>query len=287
MVWAIPAGLLIGLALGGLGGGGSILTVPALVYLVGMPVHSATTASLVVVGTSALTGLASHHRAGHVRIGPGVIFGVLGVVGAVVGTRLSAHIAGPVLLLGFAALLLVAAVAMLRKGRAPRSAALDPTPEDGAVVAGSTHRPPVADATPESALPSGPASRMPWARVVLAASVVGLLTGFFGVGGGFAVVPALVLTLGFAMPEAVGTSLLVIVINAVSSFTTRAVSGGTRGIDWAVVAVFAAAAAIGALVGARGARRISPRVLTRSFAMLLIAVATYLAVNNALALAAR
>ena len=114
---AIPAGLLIGLSLGALGGGGSILTVPALVYLLHQPPHAATTGSLLIVGITALAGMTAHLRAGRVRVGQGVTFGVLGVAGSYAGTRLSASIKPDLLLALFAVLMLVAAAAMLRRRR--------------------------------------------------------------------------------------------------------------------------------------------------------------------------
>ena len=110
---AIPAGLLIGLSLGALGGGGSILTVPALVYLLHQPPHTATTGSLLIVGITALAGMTAHLRAGRVRVAQGVTFGVLGVAGSYAGTRLSANIKPGLLLALFAVLMLVAAAAML------------------------------------------------------------------------------------------------------------------------------------------------------------------------------
>ena len=114
---AIPAGLLIGLSLGALGGGGSILTVPVLVYLLHQPPHAATAGSLLIVGITAAVGMAAHRRAGRVRLAAGVAFGVLGVAGAYAGTRLSASIRPDLLLSLFAGLMLVAAAAMARRRR--------------------------------------------------------------------------------------------------------------------------------------------------------------------------
>ena len=102
---ALPIGLLIGLSLGALGGGGSILTVPALVYLFGQDTHAATTGSLLIVGVTALAGMMAHHRAGRVRIVQGLVFGVLGIVGAYVGSQLSASVPPAVLLAAFSVLM--------------------------------------------------------------------------------------------------------------------------------------------------------------------------------------
>jgi uncharacterized membrane protein YfcA len=200
---AIPAGLVIGLSLGALGGGGSILTVPALVYLLHQQPHTATTGSLLIVGITALAGMIAHRRAGRVRVAQGVTFGILGVAGSYAGTWLSAGVRPGLLLTLFAVLMLTAAGAMLRRRRDTGGrAAPAPRPRRAAsrVVPGA-------------------------ARIVAAATAVGLLTGFFGVGGGFVIVPALVLALGFDMPAAVGTSLLVITINSAASLA--AASAGT------------------------------------------------------------
>src|SRR6516165_6563453 len=114
---AIPAGLLVGLSLGALGGGGSILTVPVLVYLLHQPPHAATAGSLLIVGITATAGMIAHRQAGRVRLAPGIAFGVLGVAGAYAGTKLSASIQPDLLLSLFAVLMLVAAAAMLRRRR--------------------------------------------------------------------------------------------------------------------------------------------------------------------------
>ena len=117
-------------------------------------------------------------------------------------------------------------------------------------------------------------------RTVAAATAVGLLTGFFGVGGGFAVVPALVLALRFSMPAAVGTSLLVISINSATALFARYTTGAFSHVDWTVVSVFAALAAAGSLLGAHASRRLDERLLTAAFVALLLAIAGYLAVVN-------
>ena len=223
---AIPAGLLIGLALGALGGGGSILTVPALVYLLDQAPHAATTGSLLIVGTAALVGMVAHRRAGRVRIGPGLVFAGLGLAGSYVGSRLSTAVDPHVLLTAFAALMLAAAAALRQRGGARRYAAgAPPRPgsADRLARARAHHRAALADgpatAGPTCPLPSV-TPRITTRRavtIVAAATAVGLLTGFFGVGGGFVIVPALVLVLGFDMPAAVGTSLLVIAVTSAAA----------------------------------------------------------------------
>jgi uncharacterized protein len=260
---AIPAGLLIGLSLGALGGGGSILTVPALVYLLHQQPHAATTGSLLIVGITALAGMAAHWRAGRVRAAQGTIFGVLGVAGSYAGSRLSASIRSDLLLTLFAGLMLVAATAMLRHRR---RAGGGPAPAAAAAVSGS----PPAAYGPDR--PAAPAAARRALKVAAAATGVGLLTGFFGVGGGFVIVPALVLALGFEMPVAVGTSLLVISINSAAALAARI--GGVR-LDWPLIGVFVLAALAGALGGNRVASRVSASRLTVAFTVLLVAVAFY------------
>ena len=284
---AVPVGLLIGLSLGALGGGGSILTVPALVYLLSQSPRQATTGSLIIVGITALTGMAAHLRAGRVRLRQGAVFGVLGVAGAYAGSRLSAHADPNALLAGFSALMLVAAAAMVRWARRPAASVAAPTKvtvrarsADGASHRGATAadeppEPATAREEPASGTDAGTGRAI---RVVAAASVVGLLTGFFGVGGGFVIVPALVLALGFPMPVAVGTSLLVIAINSAVALLTRL--GGGVHLDWGLLAAFTAAAIAGSFAGSRIASRVDPRRLTLAFVVLLVAVAAYTAARS-------
>ena len=295
LVVAIAVGLVIGLSLGALGGGGSILTVPALVYLLSQSPHEATTGSLLIVGITALTGMAAHWRAGRVRVSQGLTFGVLGVAGSYLGTRLSARVDPYVLLTSFAALMLVAAAAMarrVRKSDRPGSAAGDdgaggrPSVTVNSAVAAVASGPGVAvldpprEATAACGLPTL-AARMDTCRavkIVAAATVVGLLTGFFGVGGGFVIVPALVLALGFAMPVAVGTSLLVIAINSGAALAARL--GSHPHLDWPLLAWFTAAAIVGAFAGNRIASKVDAARLTLAFTVLLVAVAAYTAVRS-------
>ncbi|GAB3069340.1 sulfite exporter TauE/SafE family protein [Pedococcus soli] len=260
----LPLGLLIGLALGALGGGGSILTVPALVYLLAQDPRSATTSSLLIVGATSLIALAPHARAGRVRFGQGLMFGALGTAGSFAGSALAAHVDPQVLLTAFAGLMLVVATLMIR--RSLRSTG----------VAGGLE-----DPTAEPILTFNPITcacpRL--AKVVVTATAVGLLTGFFGVGGGFVLVPALVLALSFPMPVAVGTSLLVIAVNSATALTARITTGSTH-LDWPLIAGFTAAAVVGSLFGGRITSRVKPSHLTRAFAVLLVAVALYTAARS-------
>jgi uncharacterized membrane protein YfcA len=253
---AVVMGLSIGATLGALGGGGSILTVPALVYVLGQNAHAATTESLLLVGVTAVAGTLAHMRDGRVRLREGLVFGGLGVGGSVVGSRLSAGVAPSDLLAGFSLVMLAAAGAMfVRAGRRRE-------PDGGAVR------------TPG---PGTRARRHP-AVMVGTASAVGLLTGFFGVGGGFVVVPALVLVMGFDMGVAVATSLLVIAVNSGAALLGRI--GTPVHVDWAVIGVFGAAAMAASVLGSRVTGIADPRRIARAFSVLLVAVAVYTLVRS-------
>ncbi|MEU7434735.1 sulfite exporter TauE/SafE family protein [Streptomyces sioyaensis] len=325
-VAALPCGLLIGLLLGALGGGGSVLAVPALVYLLGQSPHEATAGALVVVTAGAVTGLVCHARAGRVRWAAGTAFGALGTAGSYLGSRWSAALDPTVLMAAFAGLMLVVAAMLLLRGRGarrtgdgarplgePERRAADgagPSGEassrtaDGAKPSGeplprtaddarpSAEPPPLApvpdpvqadplrDPRTTAAAPvhTSPTRTRPTrtrpARVAATASAVGLLTGFFGVGGGFVVVPALTLVLGLEMPVAIGTSLLVILINSLTALGTRA---GTGTLDWPLLAGFAACAAVGSNLGNRLTARLRPQALNTAFAGLVTVLAVAMA----------
>lgn len=263
---ASPLGLLIGVSLGALGGGGSILAVPALVYAAGQTPKHATTTSLVLVAVTALIGIIPQWRAHRVRFGAGAVFGLVGIAGSLIGSRWNQTANPDLLLLAFAGLMFVAATAMWRRSRRPASPTLGRSLSAAAAPAAALAR------------PFDLASLL---RVAAAGTVVGLLTGFFGVGGGFVIVPVLVLALGFTMPEAVGTSLLVITINSVVALSTRFQSGA---IEWGTVIPFTIASIIGVVIGTRLASTKDSTALQRWFVVLLVAVAAYTAVQSALAL---
>jgi uncharacterized membrane protein YfcA len=262
---AAVAGLLIGLSLGALGGGGSVLAVPVLVYALGQSASQATTGSLVVVGTTSLIGAVTAHRAGTVLLGRGVAFGAVAIGGAAAGARASGLVPEPVLLAAFAALLLIVAAVMaareIRSHRAPGGSPGHPT------------RTPQLDDPIISFSPTF-ACQCPRAlKILLTATVVGLLTGFLGVGGGFIVVPALVLALGLPMTYAAGTSLVVVTITSVAALTVRAGTGTHP--DWGLVGLLTVASVIGGWLGARAAARVDTRRLQAAFTVLLIVVAGY------------
>lgn len=251
----IVIGVLVGLVMGALGGGGGIITVPALVYLLHQPPAVATTTSLVIVGTTAVAAVAQHARAGRVRWADGLVFGLLGTGGTLLGARVAPGADPAVTMTVFAVLLVVTASVMWLRARGePRT-----DPAEGA--------PPWLTWRPFWVNPRR-------AVVVLAvASGTGLLTGFLGVGGGFAIVPALTLLLGLSMPVAVGTSLLVILANSVTGLLGRL--GTELQLDWLLVTVFTAAAVVGSVLGGRLGRRLDPTVLQRAFAGMLVLVAGY------------
>lgn len=250
---AIPFGLAIGLAIGTLGGGGSVLAIPVLVYVLGENVHSATTASLVVVGAAALAGGLGHAHGGRVCWRYAIAFAPPAMAGVVVGTVTNRAIESHVLLSLFALVMLAAAWGTWRNADGHQAE------EPGERVA----------CPPLKAL-----------RTASAGFLVGSLTGLFGVGGGFVVVPVLALVLGFSMRSAIGTSL--VIVSGVSTVGVFAHLASGAALDGPVVAVLTAACVTGAIAGARLATRISQPALARGFALVVSGVAAYLLVAAAL-----
>ncbi len=272
LVLALAAGVVIGLSLGALGGGGSILAVPALVYLLDQSPAQATTGSLVVVGATSLVAAVAAYRAGHVLLGRGVGFGAVALGGAVAGAGAAAAVPEPVLLGAFAALMLViGGVLAVRQWRGR-----------GRTAPGQhAHRPAL-----EPILTFSPtfACQCPRAlKVLVTATVIGLLTGFLGVGGGFLVVPALLLALSIPMEYAAGTSLVVITMTSGVALLARAGSGVTP--DWWLVLALTAAAMVGGLAGARLAASTDARRLAAAFTALVLVVAAFTATQALPALA--
>lgn len=266
LLLAVVAGALIGLSLGALGGGGSILAVPVLVYVLDQSAAQATTGSLVVVGVTSLVGAVTAYRAGNVKLAQGATFGLVGIGGAAIGAKASSLVSGSVLLASFAALmLLVGGLMAVRQVRHARG-----LPADGIDAA----RPGLDD--PIISLRDGFMCDCPRAlKVLITATAVGLLTGFLGVGGGFLVVPALTLALALPMEYAAGTSLVVITLTSVSALAVRAGVGVTP--DWGLVAALTAASAVGGIAGARLADRTDTSKLSMTFTVLVLGVAVYTA----------
>jgi uncharacterized protein len=250
---AIAFGVAIGIAVGMLGGGGSVLAVPVLVYVLGQDVETATTISLVVVTAAAVAGGYGHAREGRVCWRHAGVFTAAALPGIVAGTALGAVVAGPALIAGFAVVMLIAAAATWRNASTP------------------------ARADDETTGHSCPALRP--GRDVTAGLLVGLLTGFFGVGGGFVVVPTLAVALAFPMRSAIGTSLAIITTTSTLGLIVHLAAG--RGLDAELTAVMGAACVAGALAGSRFSSRVPQRTLGRAFAGLVVAVAGYLLVSAA------
>lgn len=242
----IALAALIGLSLGLLGGGGSILSVPVFVYVLGFGAKQAIAMSLAVVGTVALFGAAGHWRAGNVNLRLAAPFGAIAMAGTFLGTRVAAFVPGGVQLTLFAVVMLAAAWSMFR--RRPAAAAAD----------GATHPLP------------------PLATVAVGLSL-GMLTGLVGVGGGFLIVPALVLLARVPMKQAVGTSLLVIALNSGVGFAGYL---GQVEVPWGFMALFTGVAVGGILLGARLIRFVPQHALQRAFALFLLVMGSFILYQN-------
>lgn len=241
---ALALGALIGISLGLIGGGGSILAVPVLTYVAGVEGHQAITMSLLIVGASALMGSFGHHSDGNLDLRTALSFGLAGVPSAWLASAWSKLFPAAALLLAFGALMLVVGGIMIwrslaRNGAAPR--------------------------------------QRPLPVLLLAGVGVGLLTGFLGVGGGFVIVPALVFLGGLPMRRAVGTSLLVIAINAAVGFTRHLMAGS---IPWGLTLAFTGVACAGSLLGKRYANRVSQGTLQRMFGVFVIFVGLFMVGRN-------
>lgn len=262
---ALVAGLLIGLSLSALGSGGSILAVPVLLQL-GQSAEQATTGSLVVVGITAALGAMAAHRRGSLRLGAGVLFGAVAIGGAALGARVSTLVPESALLGSFAALMLLVGTLMLVRQRRPSGRS------DGSVRARATLDDPIIT------FRDGFVCDCPRAlKVLLTATGVGAVTGFVGVGGGFLVVPALVLALGLTMEDAIGTSLLVIAVASTAALTVRVGAGVAP--DWSMVLTLTLAAAAGSALGSRVVRHVSSDRLTQAFTLLVLVVGVHVAVR--------
>jgi uncharacterized protein len=237
---AVALSLLIGLSLGLLGGGGSILTVPILIYALGVEEKSAIASSLLIVGITSAVAAVQHARAGNVVWRVALIFSAAGMAGAFVGGRLAAFIPASILLALFALIMFGTALAMWRGRKASAAAA---------------------------------PKQLQIGKIVVEGLVVGVVTGLVGAGGGFLVVPALALMGGLGMRQAVGSSLVVIALKSFAGFAGYA-SHVT--IDWTLTAVVAAAAIAGSFGGARIARHVPPDTLRKGFAVFVIAMAIFL-----------
>lgn len=230
IVATLVLALVIGITLGLLGGGGSILAVPVLVYVAGQDAKAAIAMSLLVVGITAAAGAVSHARSGRVQWRTAGIFGAAGMAGAYGGGRLAALIPGTWLLVAFAVMMAATAFAMLRRGDPPT--------------------------------PHGEVGHLPVLRILLDGLVVGVVTGLVGAGGGFLIVPALVLLGGLPMGTAVGTSLVIIAMKSGAGLLGYLAS---TPIDWTLALAVTTIAVIGSVAAGRFAGRVPADRLRRVF----------------------
>ncbi|MET0396263.1 MAG: sulfite exporter TauE/SafE family protein [Longimicrobiaceae bacterium] len=237
---------LVGLTLGLLGGGGSVLTVPILVYVLGFGAKQAIAMSLGVVGTASLFGSLAHWRSGNVDLRTAFSFGAFAMCGAFLGARLAAFVSGPAQLVAFAVVMVLAALSMLRGGGGMGEA----------------------DAGPRTP---------PLLTLAIVGAGVGALTGLVGVGGGFLIVPALVLLARVPMRQAVGTSLLVIAMNSAAGLSGYL---GKVEVPWGFMAAFTAVAVGGIVVGARLVRHVPQAALKRGFAVFLLVMGGLILFQN-------
>ena len=246
LVLVLALAVVVGVSLGMLGGGGSILTVPILVYVAGLDPKVAIAASLFVVGATSLAGMVSHARQGRVKWRTGLIFGLAGMVGAYSAGLVGGHLPGNILLIAFAVMMVATSLAMLR-GR----------------TTGPAHH--SAD------------GELPLKRIVVDGLVVGVVTGLVGAGGGFLVVPALVLLGGLPMSVAVGTSLLVI---AMKSFAGLAGYLSSVQLPWGLVLGVTAAAIVGSVIGGRLAGKVPETVLRKAFGWFVLVMGGFVLVQQ-------
>lgn len=240
---ALLGAALIGLSLGLTGAGGSIITLPVLVYLAGLPPKESVGLSLFVVGAAALVGAAQRLRSGEIHLKAALMFVVSGMVGAVGGAQLTPLVSGRVLMMIFAVLMLVVAINMLRGSKIEPSATAECRPM----------------------------------RCLLAGLGVGMLTGFIGVGGGFLLIPALVKFAKLPLRMATGTSLAIISFNSAAGFISHFGEAPPR---WTLAFVFAGIATAGVLVGSSFAKRLPVARLRQAFAFMVIVTGTFVLWQN-------
>ncbi len=276
---ALAVGALIGLVVGALGAGGGILSVPALIYLLGVAPHEATSASLVIVLFTALAALGGRIGKNTICYQIALVFAALATVGTWLGSLANQAVSADLLMYAFALLLICVGLVMLRRAYpglfrgAARAGSSGVFSDDGAAAAdnvGGTSSTPALRAVSAMGEVTSIGAVPLW-RVALVATITGALTGFFGVGGGFAIVPALTLVLQLPIKRAASTSLLIMAITAVVALVARAQT--SLNVDLGVIGAFTVASMLGAVAGAPLTRKVSSQKLTASFAALLLAVA--------------
>ncbi|MEB3231288.1 MAG: sulfite exporter TauE/SafE family protein, partial [Leptolyngbyaceae bacterium] len=246
----------IGLSLGLIGGGGSILAAPVLIYIMSVPAKSAFAMTLVIVGVASLIGAIPHWRQGNVNLPIVAMFAPAAMVGAYVGARLASFpfINPTVQLITFGVMMLIASVLMIRKGSKKSD-----------------------DPLTETDIPAKHAMLPKWLLIPLEGLFVGVLTGFIGIGGGFLVIPALVLLGKIPMKEAIGTSLIILTLKSVTGFAGYF---GHVPIDWTLLTIFTIAASIGILLGSYLNQFISAKHLEKGFGYFVLAVAVFVLIQR-------
>lgn len=266
MIYAILGALVVGMSLGIFGSGGSILTVPVLVYLLKHPDKTAIAESLGIVGSVALVASLPYLRARLIDWRLALVFGVPGMLGTAVGAWVSGFVPGYAQLLVFAVVMALAARAMWKRSAPPRAPGDRNSPSPTGDATGAHH----------ASLPAA----------ALQGVGVGLLTGFVGVGGGFLIVPALVLFGRLAMRRAVATSLVIIAMNAAAGLFKHYHELVDHGMNprWDVMLVFVSVGIVGSFAGSALQGHINQRALQRGFAVFLIVMAGFIAVKESVSL---
>lgn len=264
-------GLVVGFSLGLTGGGGSIFAVPLLVYGLAMPAHEAVGVSLVAVGATALAGAIIRLRRHEVELKTAFLFGIAGMIGAPLGTGLGAKLPAELLLSGFALLMLLVAVRMWRQAvRSPAETKVVRAGDDAVDPASG----PACQVNPAGGLTlTSRCARM----LALSGILTGLLSGLFGVGGGFLIVPALVLAASLPMHRAVATSLLVIAIISAAGSASYLLAGRPLALE--VTALFVLGGLFGMGLGAKLSHRLAGPQLQKLFATMMVSVAIYMLVQ--------
>lgn len=251
----------IGLSLGLIGGGGSVLALPILVYVMGVSPKPAIAMTLVIVGSVSLLALIPHARRGQVNVKKAFLFGSATMLGAFLGARLALFpwVSETFQMLLFAVMMGLAAVFMIRK--TAKAGPVAPTTVPGG----------------DLSLYPQPVCKYCWLWMLTEGLGVGVLTGLVGVGGGFAIVPALVLLGNTPMREAIGTSLLIIALNSVAGFLGYV---GQVPLDWGLTLSFTIAAGAGTLIGGQLSGQVKPQHLQKGFGYFLLAMAAFILVQN-------
>jgi uncharacterized membrane protein YfcA len=268
-VLKVAVGFFSGILSGAFGIGGGLITTPAIALLLGYPALIAVGTPLPVILPGALTGAFTYWKRGSADVRAGVVMGLAGAVPAVAGALLSQRAGGTVVLLATAALIGWASADMLLQHRSASRA-------DAVPGAGESDEA-VAPAVDRSAAGSGRGRAV---RLVIIGAIAGVYSGFFGLGGGFVIVPGLTRYLGMPVKRAIGTSLVVVAMLVIPGTIAHGFLVTPSHVDWTLALMLAIGVVPGALVGARLTHRSSDRVVRLAFALLLAAVGVLLAASE-------